>query len=110
VVESTSRPWLSQLEKLLQPTACRIIPCRVLPGEFSKQITEDGAHFGVRVWSDGECWAFFDEQGRQVEVFAKVNNAAVPPDAMAAMVLLLNLLSRDDRSCSAALDEGEFEK
>jgi phosphomannomutase len=126
VVDSTSRPWVAYLEKLLRPTACRMIPCRVLPDEFSKQIAADNAHFGVRVTNDGECCTFFNEQGKQVgwDQRSKVpprnrDNLIASPenggtslrwshptsDAIRCVARFLQLLSRDDRPCSAVLDD-----
>jgi phosphomannomutase len=97
-IESTSRPWLNYFEKLLQSTACRIIPSRVLPHEFPGQIAADAAHFGISVANDGECFTFFDEQGRQ---FDPCSPSLL--DALAAVIHLLQVLSRDDRPCSEAL-------
>ncbi len=98
VVDSTSRPWIADLENLMQPTACRIIPCRVLAHELPAQIAADKAHFGMRVANDGECCTFFDEQGR------RYNNRCfqAQPDALAAVIQILQVLSRDDRPCSEA--------
>jgi phosphomannomutase len=112
VVDSTSRPWGMYLEKLLQTTACRIIPCRVLPQEFSRQIAADNAHFGIRVSSDGENCMIFDEQGRQIERERLVDllktldlgTSDVPTDALVTVAHFLQFLSRDDRPCSAVLD------
>jgi hypothetical protein len=113
VVESTSRPWVAYLEKLLQPTACRIIPCRVLPQDFSGQIAADQAHFGIKVMNDGECCTFFDENGSRIddgrilEIFSvsEWKNDFVPPDALTKMADFLQLLSRNDRPCSKVLDD-----
>jgi phosphomannomutase len=173
VVDSSSRPWTSHLEKLLQTTACRIIPCRVLSHEFPQQIFAYNAHFGVKVTNDGESCTFFDEQGHQFEADTRFDalprnalplgedtrsealprnalsrrlclpedrtnievdslpssidhfeaehlqhdvprqsmgmrtntSTVVPIDALTTVVRLLQLLSRDDRPCSAALDD-----
>jgi phosphomannomutase len=115
VVDATSRPWVAYLEKLLHPTACRIIPCRVLPQDFSGQIVADQAHFGVKVTNDGERCTFFDEKGCQIEG-GQISNAfsayekkteVVPPDALTKMAQFLQLLSRDDRPCSEVLDDAK---
>jgi phosphomannomutase len=114
VLSSASRPWVDHLEKLLQPTACQIIPCRVLPGEFASQIVADNAHFGIRVVGDGEWCHFFDEQGRAFpsdshSEWTGVPRDAAKHDALGALIALLKVLSRDDRPCSAVLDEAADE-
>jgi phosphomannomutase len=115
VVESTSRPWVDLLEKLLRPTACRIIPCRVLPREFAGQIVADVAHFGVRSTSNGERCTFFDQRGSEIDAerfrdaVSDLENEPqkqkVPPDALTDVARFLRILSRDDRPCSKVLDE-----
>jgi phosphomannomutase len=114
VLSSTSRPWIDHLQKLLQPTACEIIPCRVLPAEFASQIVADNAHFGVRVADDGECCDFFDEQGRafpssSLSMCSRVPRDTAKHDALEALIALLIVLSRGDRPCSAVLDRGTIE-
>jgi phosphomannomutase len=112
VADSSSRPWVAYLEKLLGATACRIIPCRVLPHEFSRQITDDQAHFGICVRNDGETCTFFNEQGYPLddEIISNaieplgLEETIVPRDALTRMARFLQLLSRDDRPCSEVLD------
>jgi hypothetical protein len=132
VVDCTSRPWVMHVEKLLQSTACRIIPCRVLRDELPSQIRADNAHIGVRVSNDGECCTLFDEQGREYQpcsqappgntlswrlrlpeemaTNANLPSFPLPLDALTALIQILQALSRDDRPCSAMLDEAALGK
>ena len=66
LLDATSRPLAGYLDKLTGPTACKVVPCRVLSGRLPDQVREDQVHFGVRVDEDGERCGLFDERGRAV--------------------------------------------
>ena len=114
VLDSTCAPVVGYLMKLVDPTACEIIPSRMAREQIGEQVVADEAHFGARIDGDGERCAVFDEQGRCVSpdrlspllarnLPGEIASAALP-DALMTVTLLLRLLSRSDRHLSEVLD------
>lgn len=93
VVQSDSRPAVELLRTLTGDTACRPVPCRVLPGQLGEQVRDDGAHFGVRLLDDAECWEVLDERG-----------SPVPPERV--LLLLARFLLADRPGAAIVLPRG----
>jgi len=107
VLDSTCAPLIGYLRELTAPTACRIVLRRSVCEKVPEQIIADKAHFAVSTDGDGETAEVFDERGRRVELrrLAELLGADVPlRDALAAITMLLVLLSRSDRRFSEVLD------
>jgi len=67
IVDSASRPLLEYLQRLCASVACRVIPCRGMRNELSRQIHAESAHFAVSVDGDGETCRVWDERGRTID-------------------------------------------
>jgi phosphomannomutase len=78
VAASTSMPWLSDLQQLLETTACEILPCDRFVRELPEQIRAERAHFGIQVFDDGERCRVFDQQGAELP-WERLLQVLLPP-------------------------------
>lgn len=67
VLNTQSRPLAELVQRLIRPTACRMIVSEVSLRRAPEQIAAAGAHFGVRVDDDGERAQWWDETGRAID-------------------------------------------
>ncbi len=67
VLDTRCGPLVGYFEKLIEPTACRIIPRRTTTDRLCEQAGADEAHFAVCIDGSGETCRVLDEQGRRVQ-------------------------------------------
>jgi len=90
VLDCASAPLVRYLARLIQPVACRVVPCQPPAEQLAEQVIAGQGHFGIRIEDDGEVCSVLDEQGRPV-----------PSERLA--LLLVRFLRGPDFSCGAGV-------